>query len=498
MRPTPSLSQSLIDRALHAFEVPGLAIAVVQDNAVVLAQGYGARTSGNPERVDEHTLFAIGSISKSVTAACLALLVDEGKLGWDDRVTQYLPEFQLADPYVTREITVRDLLTHRSGLRDVSGGTLWYGSTYDREEVMRRLRYLRPVASFRSRFAYQNVMYLAAGEIVAAISGQSWDEFVNQRIFKPLGMTRSNTSVAALANTVNVATPHAGVGGEVQAVAYRDYDNVGPAASINASAVDMAQYIRLLLAGGCYHEQQLLSAAQIQEMWAAQMVIPIAAPPPPLATLAPQFMAYGLGWFVRDYRGHKLVLHSGGVDGMAALLTLVPAKGLGVVVLTNQEEVLAHPITYQLLDEYLELPHTDLLPAYLEVRAERLAKRQEAEAKRDAARIAGTSPTLGLEHYVGTYADELYGTATVSLEAEQLVLSFDASPAFTGELTHWHYDTFQITWRDPLIPKGLVTFPLNAHGAVAAMQFEQPKLLDADFAELDFRRVQPHPSVEGG
>lgn len=482
------LPPELVTQALADFEIPGLAVAVVKDDAVVFARGYGVRQRGDSAPVDEHTLFAVGSISKSFTATSLAMLVDARQLGWDDRVIDQLPGFQMADPYVTRELTVRDLLVHRSGLADVSGGTLWYGSSYDRREVVRRLRWLQPVSSFRSHYAYQNVTYLVAGQIIEAVTGHSWDTFVHDRIFGPLGMTTSTTSITALAHAANVATPHARVHGTVQPIAYRNYDNVGPAASINSNVIELAQYVRLFLGGGVYGGQQLFSPAQARELWTAQMVVPIQTPPPPLAALAPQWMAYGLGWFVRDYHGHKLVTHAGGVDGMTALVTMLPDVQLGVVVLTNAEEALMAAITYQLLDTYLGRPQISWLPAYLQLRAERIAKGEAAETQRKAARVPGTSPALDLAGYAGTYVDQLYGTATVTLEDARLVLRFDATPAFTGDLQHWHYNTFQITWRDPVVPKGLVTFPLNADGQVAELQFAQPKLLDVDFSELHFKR----------
>jgi CubicO group peptidase (beta-lactamase class C family) len=313
----------MIHDALQAFEVPGLAIAVVQRDAVTFAQGYGTRTRGDDAPVDEDTLFAVGSISKSFTATALDMLVDDGKFGWDERVQQHLPWFAMHDPYVTREITVRDLLTHRVGLRSVSGGTVWYGSSYDQIEVVRRMRYLAPVSSFRAQFAYQNITYAAAGEIAAAVSGQSWDQFVRERVFAPLGMTRSITAMAELAQRTNVATPHAHVAGTTAPVPHRNYDNVGPAASIYSSARDMAQYLRLHLAYGSFDGQQLIAPATAHEMHAPQMVIPIEPWPAALAALKPTWYTYGLGWFVRDYGGRKLVQHAGGVDGMVALATML-------------------------------------------------------------------------------------------------------------------------------------------------------------------------------
>lgn len=495
----PDLDRTNLEQALLDFEVPGLALAVVKDDEVVFAQGYGVRKLGEAVAVDEQTLFATGSISKSFTALCLAMLVDERKIGWDDPVTNYLPGFQLYDPYATRELTIRDLLSHRVGLAPVSGGTLWYGSTYDRAEVLRRARHLKPVSSFRSRFAYQNITYLAAGEIIPAASGMSWDDFVHERIFKPLQMNASNTSITALEETGNVATPHAKIDGSVQIIPYRDYDNVGPAASINSNVVDMAQYLRLYLASGKYGEQQLLSTAGVQELWAAQTVIPIEPLPAPIASLTPIFYSYGLGWFMRDYRGRKLIFHSGGVDGMTALAAMIPEERLGIVVLANQQEPIVGPVVYHILDSYLQLPPSDWFSAYLERRKDWNDRRKQAEATVEDARVGGTKSSLPLDHYVGTYHDVMYGDITIGLESGNLVLRFSQTPAFTADLEHWHYDTFRINWRDPMVMKGLVTFPLTSQGKIHELRLDQPKLLDVDFDELNFTRIPDNtaPAPQG-
>lgn len=250
-----------ITEAMRSWEVPGLAIAIVKDDRVLLAKGYGVRKLGDPAPVNEHTLFAIGSASKAFTAASIAMLVDEGKLKWDDPVTNYLPGFQLFDPYATRELTVRDLLCHRSGLERAD--LLWYGSAFGREEILRRIRYLKPSWSFRSRFGYQNIMFLAAGQIIPAITGKSWDDFVKERLFAPLGMSSSNTSVRDLARSDNSATPHAKIEGKVEPIAWRNIDNVAPAGSINSSAADMAQWIRLNLNWGKFNDKQLISSGAI-------------------------------------------------------------------------------------------------------------------------------------------------------------------------------------------------------------------------------------------
>lgn len=488
----PDIDVSQINSMLERFATPGLAIAVVKDDELVLAQGFGQRGLDQSAPVDEHTLFAIGSISKSFTATSLGLLVDEGRLAWDDPVHKYLPDFQMFDPYVTREITIRDLLTHRSGLAEVSGGTIWYGSTHDRAEVVKRIRHLKPVSSFRSQFAYQNIMYLVAGQLIPAVTDLDWDTFVQQRLFKPLSMSDSVTSITAFTPQAKVVTPHITVDNQARVVAHRNYDNVGPAASIYCSVVDLAQYVRMHVRQGCYADQPLLNPATAREMTTPQMVIPIRSNPPALAALTPEFYTYGFGWFIRSYRGRKVVTHSGGVDGLVALVTLVPEEDLGIVALINQECALAAAAIYSVLDFYLDAPVTDWYEAFWQVQREAAEKDQAARSALEQARVKGTRPSLDLAQYAGIYQADVYGEASVTLEDSRLVLRFSHTPAFMADLEHWHYDTFRTHWRDPMVTPGLVAFPLTPHGKSFEMKFDQPKLLDVDFAELEFTRV-PEP-----
>jgi CubicO group peptidase (beta-lactamase class C family) len=473
-------------QTLNAFEVPGASIAVVKNDEVVFANGYGVRELGADQNVDKYTLFAAGSISKSFTSTCLAMLVGEGKIAWDDPVTKYLPDFQLYDAYVTREITIRDLLTHRSGLAEISGGTVWYGSDRDRREVIRRLRYLKPVSSFRSKFAYQNVMYLVAGEIIPAVTGVSWDDFVRERLLVPLNMKSTNTSTNDLSQVSNVASPHSKIDGKVQRVAYRNYDNVGPAASINTSAADLVQYVRFYINSGRTGGQELVESKAFAELTQAQIAMPIAPRPAELVALTPKFNAYGLGWFLRDYRGRKIVLHTGGVDGMTALAGFVPEEELGIVILSNQETPFIGAAFFHILETLLGDPATDWLSAYA---AWFQKEEQQKQQQPTPTAISGTSLSLPLSGYAGKFCDTLYGDATVNLEDEHLVLRFEHSSCFTGDLEHWHYDTFRIHWRDPIVPKGFVTFPLDSRGKISEMKFDQPPLLDAEFAELNFVAV---------
>ena len=278
------------------WKVPGFAIAIVKDDRVVFAKGYGVLELGKPTAVDENTLFAIASNSKAFTAAALAILVDEGKVKWDDKVTKYLPSFELYDPYVTRELTIRDLLSHRSGLATFGGDLLWYESEYSRDEILRRIRFLKPTSSFRSRFGYQNIMFLAAGEVVAKVSGKSWDEFVKERFFAPLAMKRTVTSHADLLNSSNVAMPHNEVDGKIRAIRYGKVDNIGAAGGIKSSVADMAQWLRLQLGRGTYEGRKLFSSTASREMWTPHTVFSGISEQAEKFNPTRHFNLYGLGW----------------------------------------------------------------------------------------------------------------------------------------------------------------------------------------------------------
>jgi CubicO group peptidase (beta-lactamase class C family) len=466
--PEPDFDQ-YVEKAMKEWEVPGLAIAVVKDDRIVFAKGYGVREIGGTGAVNEQTLFAIGSSSKAFTAAALAMLVDEGKVKWDDPVTKYLPGFQLFDPYSTRELTVRDLVTHRSGLE--RGDLLWYASPYDRNEVLRRVRFLKPSWSVRSRFGYQNIMFLAAGQIQPAVTGKEWDDIVRERIFVPLGMNSSSTSIKKFAGIDNVASPHSKIDDKLQNVAWRNIDNIGPAGSINSNVIDMAQWLRMNLGGGMYEKKKVLSAAAVKEMQTPQTVIRIEGNNERLYPEA-HFLNYGLGWFLSDYRGRKLVEHGGAIDGMRAEVAMLPEEKLGVVILTNRQgSVLPHILMYRVMDAYLGIsPKRDWSAEVLKKFKVLEDQAKAAEKKIEDERVKGTSPSLAIEKYAGTYQNEMYGETKFALKEGKLTSEF--GPNFNGDLEHWHYDTFRVVWRDRMEGRGFVVFKLNAKGQPETVSIE--------------------------
>ncbi|MBN2206263.1 MAG: serine hydrolase, partial [Candidatus Aminicenantes bacterium] len=424
-----------IARIMKAFEVPGLGLAVVKDGAVLTAKGYGVRKLGAPEPVDARTLFAIASNTKVFTAVALGLLVEEGKLEWDGPVVRWLPWFQLADPYVTRELTVRDLLVHRSGLGLGAGDLLiWPPSNLSRTEIVRRLRHVPLRTSFRNAYAYDNVLFLAAGEVIRAVSGKTWEEFVTERILKKTGMDGSVLRQDDFERAPNRAAAHAPIDGIVREVKAFETDAMSPAGGIASSAADMAKWVRVLLAKGVLPDgTRLFSEATARELMSIVTPIPIGTPAAELAVLRRQFNGYALGLNVHDYRGRKVVTHTGGLAGFVSKVTMIPDLDLGVVVLTNQESSEAFmAATFHILDSYLSAPRTDWTAAYLAVRARNRAETADAVGKAAAARDASSKPSLPVDRYAGLYRDAWYGDVAIATEGGRLVIRFAHTPALVG------------------------------------------------------------------
>ncbi|MDH3224274.1 MAG: beta-lactamase family protein [Gemmatimonadota bacterium] len=448
-QPTPTELQGLgsyVERAMADWAVPGLSVAVVKDDTVVFARGFGTRTLGEDQPVDENTVFAIGSATKAFTTAALGMLVDEGLLEWDRPVIEILPWFQMHDPWVTREITVRDLVTHRSGLPGGRSNLLWYASRFDRREIVRRIRFLEPTASFRSEYQYQNLMFLTAGLVVEEIARMSWASFVASRILEPLGMERSLTSVKPLARMDNVASPHAQIQGEWRTLPWRDVDTAGPAGSINSTAADMAQWIRLHMGDGGIDGTRLISAAQALEMRTPQFVVD----PDRAGSMNAlnqvgagiHFFTYGLGWQLFDYRGKKVMWHGGNIDGMAAVVAMIPEVGLGLVILTNRNGgTVRDALMLRIFDAFLGGVDRDWSRELLA-----FEQRQRREQEPDGGTRETGPRTHALTALTGWYEDRLLGRAHVVERGEGLGIELETGLA--GTLTHRYGDVFDVIFDD--------------------------------------------------
>lgn len=475
-------------KARAAWPVPGFSVAIVKDGAVVLEKGYGVRDVRGTEPVDEHTLYAIASNSKAFTVAALAQQVDAGRLSWDDRVIDHLPWFRLYDPWVTQEMRVRDLLSHRSGLGTFSGDLLWYGTDYSAEEVVRRARYLPQAYPFRAGYGYSNLMFIAAGEVLRAVSGQDWHDYVPEHLFRPLGMTRSRVSTTELDGVDNVATPHKNERGEVLPIDWYAWDAMGSAGGIVSSVHDMSHWLVAQLDGGTYGGERLFREADQAEWWRVHNPFAVSASYRARYPTT-HFRGYGLGWSLADYRGRLVASHGGGYDGMYSQVALVPEERLGVVVLTNAMTGVAPTLVYRVLDAYLGGEERDwsgeALPGWI-------ASRERFEARQDRAertRVEGTKPSRSLDAYAGTYGGPMYGDGEIALEEGKLVLRLLPNPDLVADLEHLHYDTFLIRWRKNLawFGKGTATFVLDDTGAVSEMKLNVPND-DLWFYELEMKR----------
>jgi len=475
--------------SLTAWNIPGMSIGIVKDDSMVFAKGYGVRDVTTKEPVDEHTLFAIASNSKSFTSASLAVLVDEGKLKWDDKVVDFLPYFKLYDPYVTQSMTIRDLLSHRSGLKTFSGDLIWYGSSHSREEVIRRARFLKPNYSYRTEFGYSNIMYLAAGEIIPKIENKSWDDFVKARFFEPLGMTRTITSVKDVKSMDNIAMPHNNIDGVNINIGYLDWDNIGPAGSIISSARDMSQWLKLHLNDGLLNKEAIISEEQIREMRHPHVNKRVGAGSESLWPTK-HFSAYGLGWDLFDYNGYKVVTHGGGYDGMISQTVMVPELNLGFVVLTNNLNSLPYALMFSVLDEYTGMVEKqDWADLFLEFEKSGKEAEEREEYSNKQKRVPNTKPSLPLGQYVGTYYGEMYGKAEVKQINGKLEVQFLPSSIFHGKLEHWHYDTFTVEMTAvPSLKKGKCSFVIDSQGEVEEMRIDIPNP-DFDFTELEFKKI---------
>jgi len=461
-----------VAHAAREWKVPGMAVAIVHGDSLVFAKGYGVTEIGKTTPATEHTRFAIGSTTKAMTVAALAMLVDEGKLKWDDRVLDYFPDFQLYDPYATRELTVRDLLTHRTGLP--STDLLWAfpENDYTTAEMMRRLRYVHPISSFRSQWEYQNNMYGIAGALVAKLSGMPWDKFIQTRIFDPLGMTESIPLVAGIKGKPNVATSHGLVHDTVRVIPLRTTDAIAPAGSVWSSVSDMSKWMRFVLDSGRVGGRRLIQPATFREIVAPQMRAPMSQYPA-LSLSQPHFFSYALGWFVQDYHGETVWMHTGSIDGMCAIIGLLPERHVGIYVLENLDHAeLRHALMYKVFDMYRTQTHTpardwsaDLKALFDSAHTRRAAAAADTTSK---AKAGSAQPSLPLERYAGSYIDSTYGSMQVTYAKGALrarFVNFDI-----GELKHAAYETFRSVKDDELEGVTELTFVPDGAGHVSAVQ----------------------------
>ncbi|MFL6247188.1 MAG: serine hydrolase [Thermoanaerobaculia bacterium] len=441
----PPELDAYIENARRQWDVPGLAVTVVQDGKVLAAKGYGVRTLGKPERVDENTVFDMASLTKSFTAAAIASLVDEGKMTWDDPVRRHLPRFELADPYRTQHATIRDLLAHRLGLDSNNWAFVFTG--YDTTELLRRMRYLRERQPFRAgTMVYSNLGYTAAGEAAAAAAGVPYVDLIRKRLIEPLGMSDSTVGVQH-DTSANHADGHTFVDGKHVPIRANKAMNTLPANAVNSTAKDMAKWLLFQLGDGMWEGKRILSAASMREMHEPQMIIPTTVEMRKARDVH-HFAAYAMGWQVMDFRGRKMFWHSGNADGMPSYMAILPEQKIGLCVMINtwSAPYLHGALATRILDTLLGNPLQDTAGDGYKAQVASVERSLKDSDELEKARARDTKPSRPIEAYAGTYEDEVLGPMTIRHANGKLTLDFAGGN--TADLEHWHYDTFRVRWHD--------------------------------------------------
>ncbi|MGF7151175.1 CubicO group peptidase (beta-lactamase class C family) [Sphingomonas zeicaulis] len=500
----PADLDTMVETLRQKIGAPGVSIAVVEKGKTTVARGWGVRKIGEKAPIDGQTLFQTGSTGKAMTAAALAILVDEGKIAWDDPVIKHIPWFRMYDAWVTREITIRDLLVHRSGLGLGQGDLMFVPRTHlTRRQTVERVAFLKPRTSFRSAYAYDNILYAVAGQLIEEVSGQRWEEFIRDRVLRPGGMKQATSDSEDRFRTPNRSWPHARLSGALRGLgpqqALDERDELGrngaPAGGLALSAEDMAAWLKIQLAHGALPGGgRLFSEAQATEMWTPVVSMPITPLPDNLKPAQPNYQAYALGWQVQDYRGHRIIQHSGGVFGSITRVVLIPDRDIAFAIMMNSEDSgMILGLYYDLLDHYLDQPDYGWTTKWQDWFEARLEDGRKFLASTRAAPPAKVGPSLPTARYAGRYRDPWYGDVVVASGPRGLTIDFTSTPRMAGRLEHWQYDSFVTAFDDPAIEPAYVTFALDADGRVTGVTLKPvSKIADFswDYQDLDLRPVE--------
>ena len=486
----------LINTTIKTFDVPGISVGIVKDGNIVYAKGLGVKSLTTNEPMQKETLVGIASNSKAFTCVALAILADEGKLKWDDKVSQYIPEFKMYDSYASQEVTIKDLVTHRAGLGLGQGDLMFFpeGGTLTIKDIVNNVKYLKPKSSFRTSLDYNNIMFVVAGEVITRISGLSWADFIEQRIMKPVGMTSSFGSYNRSASNSNKITAHAPVDGKVVAIPHDWNETANAAGGIMSNIPDMLTWANFLMNGFTTKEgKKLVSDKQIQQLWNIQMPSSVALKNP----YDSKFYGYGLGWFLTDVKGHLQVQHSGGLLGTVTHFTLLPDLKLGIVVLTNQQSGAAFTaITNTVKDAYLNVEDRNWVKTYGErmKKAEENYNKQKTEAYAKATAFQKDKKAqLKDEQFVGTYKDAWFGEVVITRENGKLRLACKTSPRLKGELVPYSANAFIVKWDDRSYDADaylMLTMNENAKAVSAKMKpISDITDFSFDFEDLDLKKL---------
>ena len=472
-----------VKKAFEVFKPTGLAVAIVKDSAIIYQRALGYADAGIKRPVTTTSLFNIASCSKAFTAACIAILVDEGKLKWTDKVTDYFPEFKLADDYITRQLTVEDLLCHRSGLGTFFGDLLWYNTEYTDEEVMMRMRNEPITRRFGIEFGYQNIMFMMAGDLVKKLTGQTWSEFVDSRIYTPLGMVQTRPSNDELSKDQDIAYGH--INNKVLGI--YDFNAAKSAASMYSNIEEMSIWTMLMLNKGKYNGNQIISPSGITRILEPHTILGASNSQKQHGI---NFYTYGMGWFIYDYNGKKIAEHDGGMPGYISKVTLIPEQKMSIIILNNGNDFYVNSaLIGDLMDILVKGKEFDWIGEYSAIKTRSDSYEESSNRKRIESRISDTRPSLNPSGYTGTFRDKSYGDAEIKLEGEKLLLTFlPSKKVFTGELEHWHYDTFKVVFKDEYLTFGLITFSFDSAGKVTGFKIDLPSG-DFHFWNLDFKKI---------
>jgi CubicO group peptidase (beta-lactamase class C family) len=457
-----------VEKGRAQWQMPGMAVAVVKDGKVIFKKGYGVRQLGTKNMVDTQTIFGCGSTTKAMTAVCMAILVDEGKVSWDDAVIKHLPEFQLYDPAVTRELKIRDLFIHNSGVGNAD--FLWSVMNISSEEILRKMQQVEPSYSMRSSFIYQNIFYLAAGKVIEKIAGQKWEDFIQARIFQPLGMKRTFSTLKSIQDP-NQSKPHYLVNGSIKVIEPTSADQVGPAGSVYSCVDDISKWAICMLDSSKYEGGRLLKSNTWTELFRPQVIVPASEFYPTMKLTKPNWTTYGLGWFQHDYKGKKINYHTGSLAGEIAIHGQLPDAKLGIYVFGNYDHAeLRHALVYKVFDLFALGGNRDWSTEFLMLYTGIKQQGEKAEKDFEAKRVANTNPSKPLADYVGKYSDPLYGEVEITLADKKLLVNVNNFVKAT--LSHWHYDTFRGDYEKDWYGKAIASFSLDAAGKIEKLNFE--------------------------
>jgi CubicO group peptidase (beta-lactamase class C family) len=490
---TENQIDTLVTRTMKTFDVPGIAVAVVKDGKVVLSKGYGVRSLNSKLPVDQHTLFGIASNSKAFTGAALAMLVDEKKISWDDKVIKHIPEFKMYNDYVTQEFTIRDLLTHRSGLGLGAGDLMIWpdGSNFTPQDIINNIQYLKPVSGFRTKYDYDNLLYIIAGVVIERVSGLSWQDFIQKKILEPLEMTDTAPSWKRVQNTSNVIDPHVPVDGKLEVIPRYTNTVFDAAAGLYSSVHDMSKWVTMQLQKGKYGspQKQLFSEKQSAEMWAPQTIIP-ARPSQPYNT---QFSAYGLGWSLSNVLQYKQVMHTGGLEGIVTQVTMIPELQLGIIVFTNQQSGSAfNAITNTIKDSYIGIKSEDYVTVYnnrLKSNVQQADKITE-EVWATVAKNEKNGVKIDTKKYVGRYTDNWFGDITISVKDGQLYFASQRSPQLAGTMHFYKDNNFVVKWNNRYFQADAHVLFENNNRNFKMKAISSLTDFSYDFHDLDFEKVE--------